>query len=312
MKAAQFNSYGSPDVIEINPNANKPAVKSGQILVEVHAAGINPIESAIRNGNVQQMLKLDFPANTGGDFSGVILEVGANVPEFNVGAEVYGIASQFKGGSGAAAEFASANASNVGFKPKSVDHTQAAALPLVGTSALQAIEEHIKLQSGQKILIQGGAGGIGSLAVQLAKSLGAFVAATAATDDVGFVKSLGADEVIDYKSQDFTKVIKDYDAVFDTVGGETTNKSLEVLKKGGILVTMSGQPDEEKAKELEVTVIKQMTQGTTEQLNKLAELVDKGTIKPQVTQTFPLDQTKEAYTLMETKHPKGKIVISVR
>lgn len=311
MKAAQFNKYGDTSVIELNADAVNPQPGKGQLLIEVHAAGINPVESAIRNGYMKEMLPLNFPVNLGGDFSGVVIEIGEDVSDFKQGDVVYGLANPFKGGSGSVAEFVVANASNSGFKPTSIDDIQAAALPLVGTSAIQALEEHLKLQEGQKVLIHGGAGGIGSLAIQIAKANGVYVAATASTDDVEFVKSLGADEVIDYKTQDFTTIIKDYDAVYDTAGGETTNKSFAVIKNGGTLVSMSGKPDQEIAKQKNITALTQMTKGDTKQLSRLKELVDSGKIKPMIEQTFSLDQAKEAYDALE-KHPRGKIVIKIK
>jgi NADPH:quinone reductase-like Zn-dependent oxidoreductase len=312
MKAAQFNKYGDTSVIEINENAENPQVTAGQILVEVASAGINPVESAIRNGYMQQMLPLTFPANLGGDFSGVVLLLGKDVTGFNIGDEVYGIANPFKSGSGSVAGYVVANAASSALKPGSVSHDQAAALPLAGSSAVQAIEEHLSLQPGQKILIHGGAGGIGSLAIMLAKSHGAFVAATVSTADVEYAKSLGADEVIDYKTQDFTALINEFDVVFDTVGGDVTNKSISVLKSGGILVSMAGQPDQELAKKLNVTALTQMTRGDTAQLDRLGELVDEGKIKPVVDKIFPFDEAKEAYDYLETGHFRGKIVIKIK
>lgn len=311
MKAAQFNKYGDTSVIEINENVEKPQVAKGQILVEVHAAGVNPIESIIRNGYMQQMIPLSFPVTTGGDFSGTVSEVGEDVTDFKVGDEVYGVAHQLFGGSGTAAEYVAANITNSGSKPNTIDHIQAASLPLVGTSAIQALEEHINLQKGQKILIHGGAGGIGSIAIQIAKSLGAYVATTVSSDDVEFAKSMGADEVIDYKTQDFTTIIKDYDAVYTTVREGMVAKSIPLLKSGGILVTMSEQPDEELAKENNVTAIHQMSKANTQQLKRLKELVDEGKVKPFVEKTFTLDQTKEAYDALE-KHPRGKVVIKIK
>lgn len=312
MKAAQFNKYGDSTVIEINNEAIAPAPGKSQILVKVAASGINPVESAIRNGYMQKMLPLSFPATVGGDFSGVISEVGEDVTDFKPGDEVYGLANQFKGGSGAVAELVTASQSNSGLKPSSIDHTQAASLPLVGTSALQAIEEHIQIKDGQKILIQGGAGGVGSIAVQIAKMHGAYVAVTAGSKDLEYVKSLGADEVIDYQSQDFTTIIKDYDAVFDTAGGETTNKSISVLKKGGILVSMSGQAADELVQKQEITALTQTTKGDTAQLARLKELIDSGKVKPTVDKVFPLDEAREAYEYLEKNHPKGKIVIEIK
>jgi NADPH:quinone reductase-like Zn-dependent oxidoreductase len=312
MKAAQFNTYGDTSVIEINENAENVQAKAGQILVEVVSAGLNPVESAIRKGYMQQMLPLSLPANIGGDFSGVVAAVGSGVTQFKVGDEVYGIANQFKGGSGSVAAYVTANTANTALKPASIGHTEAAGLPLVGTSAIQALTEHIHLRSGQKLLIHGGAGGIGSIAVMLAKSLGAYVVATAGTDSIEFVKSLGADEVIDYKTQDLASLVHDFDAVFDTVGGEVTGKSISVLKSGGILVSMAGQVDPESAKAKGITALTQMTKGDTSQLDALRELVEAGKIKPLVGQVFPFDQAKAAYDLLENGSIQGKVVIEIK
>lgn len=311
MKAAQFKAYGETEVIEMTKEAVKPQPKRGQILVEVKAAGINPVESAIRKGDMQQRLPLPFPVTLGGDFSGVVQGLGEGVSGFRLGDEVYGIANQLKGGSGAVAELVAANAANSALKPKSVDHQQAAGLPLGGASALQALEEHMALKAGQKILVQGGAGGIGSMAMSLAKSLGAYVVATVNARDVAFAKRLGADEVIDYTSQDFTRLVTDADAVLDTVGGEITNTSVGALKSGGILVTMAGQADEALIKKQGITVINQMTRGDFKQLTRLAQLVDEGKVRPVVDKTFMMDEAKEAYDYLEKGHPRGKVVIRI-
>ena len=294
MKAVQIREYGGSEVVEVKDIA-EPALKEGQILVKVHAASINPFDTKIRSGIYKDSIPLNLPYTPGGDFSGVILSLGEGVTEFEVGDEVFGSAQVASGGSGAFAQISAANVKNSALKPKSIDHIQAASLPLVGSSAVQALEEHIKLQKGQKILIHGGAGGIGSIAIQLAKHIGAVVATTISTDDKEFVKSLGADQVIDYKSEKFEDILKDFDAVFDTVGGESSDKSFKVLKKGGVLVSMVGKPNEDLAKEFEVTAIGQGTHTNREYLTRLSELVDKGVIKPQVDKVFPLDQTKEAF-----------------
>lgn len=310
MKAILIKGYGGTDTIIIS-ETEKPIVQKGKLLVEVKAASLNRIDSAIRNGYMQKMLPLNFPAVQGGDFAGLVVEIGEGVTNFKKGDIVYGNAGAFKGGSGSLAEVTLAVASNVAKKPDSLSFTDAASLPLVGTSALQGIEDEINIKSGQKILIQGGAGGIGSIAIQIAKLRGAHVAATVATDDVDFVKSLGADEVIDYKISDVTVVLKDFDAVFDTAGGEGTNNLFSVLNKGGILVTMAGQPDQELAKKLGVTAKSQMTAVSTEQLTRLAHYVDSGKVKVQIEKVFSFEQSKEAYEYFETKHPRGKIVVEL-
>lgn len=311
MKAVQINQYGSNNVLEINKDTPNPSSKKDQILVVVYAASINPFDLAIRAGFVQKMAPLQFPATVGEDFAGIITQVGDNVSNFKVGDEVYGQANVLGGGSGSFAEILAANANNTAFKPKSTNFAEAAALPLVGSSAIQALIDYINLKSGQKILIHGGAGGIGHIAIQLAKTLGAHVATTVSIDDMDFVRQLGADRIIDYKNQKFEEVLKDFDAVFDTVGGETTNKSFAVLKKGGVLVSMLGLPDQELAQKHGVTAIGQNTQTNTEHLNRLTEFVDSGKIKVRVDRVFALEQVKEAYRYQES-HPRGKVVLKIK
>jgi len=310
MKSIQYNSYGSPEVLEVNENVSKPTLKSGQILVENNAASINAFDWKLRSGYFQKMIPLTFPVTIGGDFAGKVIEVSGPDAGFAVGDEVYGQAIVLNGGSGAMAQLVAANSKNTALKPKSVSFNEAGALPLAGVSAVQGLEEHIKLQKGQKILIHGGAGGIGHMAIQYAKSLGAYVATTVSTKDVEFVVTLGADKVIDYKIQKFEEILKNFDAVFDTVGGETLDKSYGVVKKGGILVSM-GQVNEQFAKEHAISAFGQMTVTDAEHLNRLTELVEAGKIKVHIDKTFPLSQTKEAFVYQETGHPQGKVVITV-
>lgn len=312
MKAAQINRYGGSDVVAINENAPTPTVSPGHLLIEVHAAGVNPVDWKIREGYLKQMAPLQFPATLGGDFSGVVTDVGDGVSDFTKGDEAYGQASVLGGGSGSFAGFLSASPTTVARKPKNVSHTEAAALPLAGVSALQALTEHLKLAKAQTILIHGGAGGIGSFAIQLAKHLGATVATTASADDAQYVKDLGADQVIDYKTQRFEDLLHDYDAVFDTVGGETYARSFKVLKKGGTIVSMLEQPNAELMQQYGVTAIAQFTQVTTERLSKLAELVDQGVITVHIDKTFPLEQAGVALTYLQTGHPRGKVVLETQ
>jgi NADPH:quinone reductase-like Zn-dependent oxidoreductase len=260
---------------------------------------------------MKEMAPLKFPAILGGDLAGVVAELGEGVSSFKVGDEVYGQANALSG-QGAFAEFAPVKVEQLALKPKSVDFITAAALPLAGISAYQALVEHANLQKGQKILIHGGGGGIGSFAIQLAKHLGAYVATTASSKDTDFVKSLGADEVIDYKTQAFENLLKDYDVVFDTVGGDTYIKSYQVLKPGGIIVSMTEQPNEELVKKYNVKAIAQQTKTTTEKLNKLAELVDQGVIKIQIDKVFPLEQAAEALEYLKQGHPRGKVVLKIK
>lgn len=229
-----------------------------------------------------------------------------------MGDELYGTAFILNGGSGAYAELAAVNDVNSSKKPISLSFEEAAALPLAGVSAIQALEEHMKLQKGQKILIHRGAGGIGHLAIQLAKMLGAYVVTTVSTRDIAYVKSLGADEVVDYKTQKFEKLVKDCDGVFDTVGGDVTNTSFQALKSGGILVTMSGVPDMDMAKSFGVSVVRQGTEVNTKHLIRLTDFVNSGKIKVHVDKTFPLANAKEAFDYQEKQSPIGKVVLKIK
>lgn len=307
-----MKQYGSKDVLELNQNVTKPVSGKGQVLIEVYAASINPIDWKIRAGYLKEHLPLTMPATLGGDVAGVVAGVGESASGLNVGDRVYGYASLVSGGSGSFAEFVAAMISTVAPAPQKVNFVEAAALPLVGASAVQAIEQHIKLQLGQKILIHGGAGGIGSVAIQVAKSIGAYVATTATAEDSAYVQELGANEVIDYKKEAFEKKLTNFDAVFDTVGGDTTDKSFKVLKKGGMLVSMLGQPNPALSQQYGVTAIGQMTHATTDVLKRLAQLVDNGALKIHVDKVFPLDKAKEAFQLLEEGHPRGKVVVEVK
>jgi alcohol dehydrogenase len=311
-----MRGYGSREVVEINQNAAAPNDPSDEkVLVKVKAAGVNPIDWKIREGYMQQMIPLQFPSTLGMDFSGTIEKVGAGVSGFNVGDdEVYGQASVTRGGSGAFAEIALADADSIAHKPKSLNHQEAAGLPLVGVSAWQALVETIGLTDGQKkILIHGGAGGIGSIAIQLAKRLGAYVATTASTNDKQFVKELGADEVIDYKTQTFEDLLPhDYDAVFDTVGGKTYKRSFEVLKRGsGMIVSMLEQPNQQLMEQFGVKAIFQFTQVNRERLTKLAQWVDQNNIRVNVDRTFPLEEAGKALDYQKDVHPRGKVVLAI-
>src|SRR5918994_7147377 len=301
MKAAQIRRYGDSEVVEINqstPSLNDPS--EGKVLVKIKGAGVNPADWKIREGFFKQMAPLQFPSTLGMDFSGVIEKVGEGVsPDLKQGDEVYGQAGVLTGGSGAFADMALANADAIAHKPRTLSHEQAAGLPLVGVSAWQALVETMGLSQDQKILIHGGAGGIGSIAIQLAKHIGAYVATTVSTNDIQFVKEeLGVDEVTDYKTQKFEDVLPhDFDAVFDTVGGETYTRSFKVLKSGGaggIIVSMLEQPVQELMDQFGVKAVFLFSQGNRERLTKLAEWVDQNNIRVNVERTFPLDEARAA------------------
>lgn len=310
MKAAQITDYGEVSNIEVIA-VDKPTVSEGKVLVAVHAASLNPFDSSVLAGYVKDMMP-PLPITLGGDIAGVVVEVGAGVDDLAVGDRVFGQAAAIAGNSGAFAEYAATKASQLAIAPKNLDFNDSASLPLVGVSALQGLVDHINLQAGQKLFIHGGAGAIGSVAIQIAKNIGAYVATTASGDGTALAKKLGADEVIDYKSQDFTEILHDYDAVFDTVGGDDLNKTLAVLKRGGIAVSMKGKADEAKAEELGVTTIGESTHVTTEVLNALRVLVEAGKVVPGVGKVFPLDDVQAAFTTRQTGAVKGKVVLEIK
>lgn len=311
MKAAQINEYGDVSVVNV-VDVEKPVAGEGQVLVSVYASSLNPFDTTVRSGNAQAWAPLQLPATLGGDVAGEVVEVGAGVENFKPGDKVYGQANAVAGNSGAFAEFAATKADQIAGEPTNVSFTEAAALPLVGVSALQALREHINLQSGQKLFINGGAGGIGEIAIQIAKSIGAYVATTATGEGIEAVKALGADEVIDYKTQDFTEILSSYDAVFDTVGGDLFTKSLAILKSGGVAVSMIAQADEAVVNELGVTAISQFTQVTTAKLDRLRELVESGVVKPHVGRIYSLDEVRDAFTARESYAVSGKIVLEIK
>ncbi|MDB5171079.1 MAG: NADPH:quinone oxidoreductase [Candidatus Saccharibacteria bacterium] len=311
MKAVQITKYGGQDAMQVNDSVERPTAVEGQVIIEVYAAAVNPFDAKVREGLVGDKFKLNFPAILGGDAAGVVAEIGEGVTGFEIGQEVYGAANAL-GGHGSFAEYTTVVAGQLASKPKSVDFVTAAALPLVGASAYQALVETMALQAGQKILIHGGAGGIGSVAIQIAKAIGAYVATTAASKDLDFVKSLGADEVVDYTSQDFSEIFKDYDAVFDTVGGETNSKSYQVLESGGTLVSMVAPANDALVAQYGIIYSTQSSRATTERLTNIAELVDAGKLTIHIDTVFPFDQAAEALEYLKTGHPRGKVVIQVK
>ena len=315
MKSIQISRYGGSDVIEVNNAASVPNPSSGKILVNVKAAGVNPADWKIRDGYFQQMIPLQFPSTLGADFSGIIKQLGEGVSNSGLkqGDEVYGIASAaFGGGSGAFAELALVEKDRIAHKPKTLNHIEAAGLPTVGISAWQGLVENIGLSKDKKILIHGGAGGIGSIAIQLAKHLGAYIATTASTNDKQFIQELGANQVIDYKTENFEDILHDYDGVFDTIGGDTYKRSFKVLKKGsGVITSMLEQPNSELMNRYGVKALVQFTQANRQLLTKLAEWVDQNNIKVNIDKTFSIDEAADALDYQRDLHPRGKVIITV-
>jgi len=333
MKAFIIDRYGKSEVGRI-AEMPVPNVAADEVLVKIHAASINPIDLKIRTGEFKLILPpYRMPLILGIDLAGTVVKIGANVTRLKVGDEVYARAKDDQ--IGTFAEFISINESAVAFKPKSLTMNEAASIPLVGLTAWQALIERAELKAGQKVLIHAGSGGVGTFAVQLAKYLGATVATTTGTSNVDWVKKLGADIVIDYKTTAFEDVLQDYDVVLDTQGGETLNKSLTVLKKGGKLISIAGAPDPQFARDIDANWIikiasfllsfnirrKAKNKGVTysflfmkansEQLSSIGELIDTGHIKPVVDQVFPFESTKEALEYAGMGRAKGKVVISM-
>lgn len=312
MKAVQISQYGDVGVLNVTQDAPRPTVDGGKVLVEVHAASVNPIDTTVRSGFYATMMPLTFPATLGTDFAGEVVEVDPGIKDFRKGDRVYGMASLLAGASGAFAQYAVVPVGMVARIPSGLSMSEAAALPLTAVSALEVIDEKLKVGKGHKILIHGGAGGIGTIAIQIAKHRGATVATTVMGEAVPYVQGLGADTAIDFQKESFEKALSGYDFVFDTVAGETYKKSFAVLKRGGIIISMLEQPNAELAAQHGVTALFQMTQVTTARLNAVAELVSNGTIKVHVDRVFPLEKAREAFLARESGKVRGKVVLSIR
>lgn len=311
MQAVQLIQYGGSEALTVNEIAT-PTIAEGKIMVQVHAAGVNPFDWKLRAGFFEKMIALTLPVTLGGDFSGVVTAVGADVAEYHPGDEVYGQAMVLNGGSGSFAEFDLADVKTVARKPKNLSHIEAAALPLAGVSAWQALVDTMHLSAGQRILIHGGGGGIGALAIQIAKQLGATVATTVSARHRSYVQELDVDTIIDYTQQKFEEVVNNYDAVFDTVGGDTYTRSFQVLKPGGMIVSMLEQPNQDLMKHYGVQAVAQNTHVTAERLTKLTELVEQGALKVHVEKIFPLVETAAALAFVEHEHPTGKVVVQIK
>jgi NADPH:quinone reductase-like Zn-dependent oxidoreductase len=312
MKAARINAYGDAGAVTIHGDVPRPTAGGGRVLVAVHAASLNPADSAIRAGYMHAMAPLQFPATLGLDIAGIIAEADPGAAGFKAGDKVYGSASVFAGATGAFAEYAAVPAAILARAPKTSSFTEAAALPLAGICALQAIEELLKVHKGTRILVHGGSGGIGTFAVQMAKHLGAHVAATARGSAVSYVQSLGADEVIDFEKSSFPDILHDYDAVLDTRGGDVYAGSFSVLKKGGMIVSLAAPPDAERAAKHQVTALPLQAGVTADRLDRLARLVDEGTVTVHLHGVYPFEKIREAFIARESGKVLGKIVLQIR
>ncbi|MDP4268336.1 MAG: NADP-dependent oxidoreductase [Bacteroidota bacterium] len=311
MKAIKIYEYGRTEVLRYEET---PSPKAGpnEVLLKVHASSINPVDTGLVGGYLTRMYNLQLPMTPGFDVAGVITQVGEGVTNFKVGDYIYGQASVMGGGSGAYAEYARTPVNCIAKMPENTSFIESACLALTGVSAYEALYKNINLQAGQHILIHGGSGGIGTMAIQLAKYIGAYVATTVSTQNIQYAKQLGADEVIDYKSEEFDKLLTNYDAVYDTIGGDTYIRSFNVLKRGGILVSMREQPNIEHMEKYSVKSIYQHTQVTTQNLEALTKLVENKALKIYIEKVYPIENLKEAFNAKTNGHIRGKLAIEIR
>jgi NADPH:quinone reductase-like Zn-dependent oxidoreductase len=310
MKAAQIKEYGSVEKIEV-VDIPVPMPGQGQVQVQVYAASLNPFDTSVREGQARQMAELTMPATLGGDIAGIVTAIGEGVSAFKLGDKVYGQSQALMGNSGALAEYSVTGEGSLAAMPSNVTMNHAAALPLVGVSALQAISEHMDLSSGKKLFILGGSGGIGTAAIQIAKNLGVYVAATSKTALVTYTTGFGADELINSSEQDYS-ALSDYDAALCLIRGEEWDKILAVLKDGGVAVSLVGPVDQAVASAHNITVYAQMTNTNTSWLDALRELVESGVVTPRVAHTYTLDQVQDAFTKREAGGLPGKVVIEIK
>jgi len=308
MKAVSIYTYGGPEVLKYE-DAPRPHPREGEVLVRVHAAGINPVDWKIREGHLKEMLHHTLPLILGWDVSGVVETLGPEVKRLKSGDEVFSRPDISR--DGAYAEFIVIKESEVALKPLSIDHIQAAALPLAGLTAWQTLFDAGGLVAGQRVLIHGGAGGVGHLAVQLAKWKGAHVITTASAANHDFLRKLGADQIVDYKTVRFEDAIEPVDIVLDTQGGEIQERSWQTLKPGGILISIANPPSAEKAKALGVRQAFVFIDPNAAHLAEIAKLVDADKLKVIVETILPLSDATRGQELSERGHTRGKIVLRV-
>ncbi|RZL27632.1 MULTISPECIES: NADP-dependent oxidoreductase [Pedobacter] len=333
MKAYTISKYGKKETLHLN-DVPVPQLKDNDVLIEVHAAGLNLLDAKIKSGEFKRILPYRLPLILGHDVAGVVTKIGKNVKKFKLGDEVYSRPADFQ--IGTFAEFIAVHENDVAYKPKNLTMEEAASVPLVALTAWQALVEKANLKKGQKVFIQAGSGGVGTIAIQLAKHLGATVATTASEKSFPLLKTLGAEVLIDYKTQDFEDVLNDYDAVLNSQDTKTLEKSIHILKAGGKAISISGPPTPEFAKEAGVSWFvkiiltflssnirkKSKKQNVNyaflfmradgEQLSKITALIEAGAIKPIVDKVYPFEQINEALAYVESGRAKGKVVVKVK
>jgi NADPH:quinone reductase-like Zn-dependent oxidoreductase len=307
MKAVFIERHGGPEELKYGVLPD-PVAKRGEVVVDIHAASVNGADWKVRTGESYPQTK--FPYVLGRDFSGIVSAVGEGVGDLAVGDPVFAVCDV--GQEGAYAEKIAIKAAIVARKPTSIAHVDAAALALAGLTALVAVEDTLKLQAGETILVQGGAGGVASIAIQLAKHIGARVITTASAANHAYLRGIGADQIIDYNAQDFTKAVSGCDAVFDTVGGEVTQRSFAVLKPGGRAAFIASGAQAPKPARGDVQSLRPQVGRDRPHLDRLVELVGKGAVRvPEITR-FPLSQAAAAHKVSQSRHFRGKLVLQVR
>jgi NADPH:quinone reductase-like Zn-dependent oxidoreductase len=309
MKAAYFDKFGGPDVLKYG-DVPDPVAAADEVVVDVAAASVNAADWKFRGGEYARHVDVKFPQIPGRDFAGVVGSVGAQVADLKVGDPVFGVLAA--GREGTYAEKLAIKAAIIAKKPASLSDVNAAALALTGLTAIDSIEGTLKLQRGETILIQGGAGGVAGFAIQFARYLGARVITTTSAANIGYVRSLGADEIIDYNAQDFTQVVKNVDAVFDTVGGDVAIKSFQVLKPGGRAAFIASGAQAPKPDRTDVTALRPPVPRSRKAMERVAELVAAGAVRPPEIKLYRLDQAAEAHRLSEARHFRGKLVFQIR
>jgi len=334
MKAFIVTKYSKKEKLQLI-QVEEPIAKENEVLVQIHAAGVNLLDSMIKQGEFKTFLPYKTPIINGHDMAGTVVKIGPGVKKFKIGDEVYSRVGDYR--IGTFAEYIAVDVNDLALKPKNLSMEEASSIPLVGLTAWQALVEIAKVKKGQKVFIQAGSGGVGTFAIQLAKHLGAYVATTTSSKNIDLVKSLGADLVIDYKTQEFSKLLKDYDLVVHSNREKIVlEQSLGILKKGGQLISLVGPPTPEfaeeiglpwylklitklisssakkKAKKLNVSFKFLFMRAESNQLGEITKLIEAGIIKPVIDKVFPFEQTNEALSYVETGRSRGKVVVKVK
>lgn len=308
MKAVTLSQYGNTDQLHYT-EVSKPELKENDLLIEIKATSVNPFDWKVREGYLANAIPFHSPAIIGWDAAGIVKEVGPNVTKFIVGDEVF--TSPDLKRNGTYAEYVAVDEKMVAKKPQNLSFEEAASIPLVGLTAWTALIDIADMKEGDRVLIQAGAGGVGSFAIQLAKSMGCFVAATCSGENIAFLKELGVDQIINYETERFEDVLNPVDIVLETMDGEIQNRSFKVIKKGGSLISTNTAPDKMLAQKYDVTISSVIRDTDGGELAKIGDLLKSKKIIPIVEKLFHLSEVKKAHTLIETGHSRGKIALRI-